>query len=66
MKKQKTFNKTKKASLLLNLLIEIKTNSIRVPTQNKVLIIHKPYGQNERVTLGPNFEEIITILCPVG
>lgn len=47
--------KTTKSNLLLNLLIEVRTQSIKMKdkNKNKILVVHKPYGQNERVTLGP-------------
>ena len=36
---------TKKNSIFVNLLAEIKFSTIKL-TENKLLIIHKPYGQN--------------------
>ena len=43
-KPQKT--KNKKSNLLLNFIVEINSQTIKISKKDKILIVHKPYGQN--------------------
>lgn len=56
----------KKSSLILSLFIEIDKNKINLPINEPFLIAYRPYGQKERLTLGPHFTNPINILSNVG
>lgn len=52
--------------MMLNLFIELQTESISLPTKNGFTVVYRPYGQKERLTLGPKFGTTITLLSTVG
>jgi hypothetical protein len=52
--------------MLLNMIFEINTNSVDLNKAGKFYISYRPYGQKEHLKVGPQFEQTITLMFPVG
>ena len=61
---QKVFQK--KDPLILNMIVEIDIPTVKLGKKVKFFIRFRPYGSKEALKIGPNFDNLATIMFPVG
>ena len=56
----------KKNNMILNMVFEIDSSTVKLCKEVRYFIRFRPYGERESVKIGPHFEQIITLMFPVG